>query len=156
MRETLVSVATSLMVLMIPSYVSPNDEAAPCEPRDVAAAYLAALQESNLDGAGRLFARVSSIFESGGVEGPWQSYREHHLGPEITAVESFSIVESDPEVVRSEDGSLALVAWPIEYTIVLKDERTIRSRGTVTFVLVREADAYKIRHLHWSSHRLSG
>ena len=156
MRIVLNIVPKCLMVVMFLSYVSSIAGAASREPLDVAVAYLARLQGSDLDGAGKLFARDSSIYESGGVEGTWQRYREHHLGPEVAEVTSFTIVEKDPEVVKSEDGSLAFVAWPIEYTIVLKDERTIRSRGTVTFVLVRETDTYKIRHLHWSSRRLSG
>lgn len=156
MKIVLNIVPKCLMVVMFLLCVSQIGGAASPEPLDVAAAYLARLQESDLDGAGKLFARDSSIYESGGVEGTWQTYREHHLGPEVAEVASFTIIEKDPEVVKSEDGSLAFVAWPIEYTIVLKDERIIRSRGTVTFILVRGTDAYKIRHLHWSSRRLSG
>jgi len=125
----------------------------PVQPKEVAAAYLAALEASDLDAAGRLFARESSIFETGGVEGSWQTYREHHLGPEVDGVASFSINPGEPDVTTSEDATLAIVSWPIEYTISLKDGRTIRSRGTVTFVLVHEDGAHRIRHLHWSSRR---
>lgn len=124
-------------------------------PRDVAFAYLAAVQAGDLDRAGSLFVRDSSIFESGGDEGNWQHYREHHLGAEIDEISSFSITEGDPEIVTSADGSLALVAWPIEYSIALRDERKIDSRGTVTFVLVLQENVYKIRHLHWSSRKVS-
>jgi len=49
------------------------------------------------------------------------------------------------------DRSMAMVAWPIEYHIVLNDGREIDSRGTVTFVLLRQDRAFKIRHMHWSS-----
>ena len=111
------------------------------------------LYASDLDAAERLFAGESSVFESGSVEGTWQHYREHHLGPEIDAISSFSIIKKDSEVLTSVDGSLAVVVWPIEYTIVLNDERTIRSNGTVTFVLARKEGHYRIRHLHWSSRR---
>ena len=119
----------------------------------MAAAYFAAIQASDLDAAGALFAGESSIFETGGVEGTWQHYREHHLGPEVDGIADFVITLRDPEVTASADATLAVITWPIEYTISLKDERTIRSRGTVTFVLVQENGAYKIRHLHWSSRR---
>jgi hypothetical protein len=63
----------------------------PVQPEEVAAAYFVAIQASDLDAAGRLFARESSIFETGGVEGNWQHYRDHHLGPEIDAIASFAI-----------------------------------------------------------------
>jgi len=117
-------------------------------------AYFAAIQASDLSAAGALFARESSIFETGGVEGTWDNYRDHHLAPEIDGIANFKITPKDLEITESGDATLVVLAWPIEYTISLKDQRTIRSRGTVTFVLGRQDGAYKIRHLHWSSRRL--
>lgn len=35
----------------------------------------------------------------------------------------------------------------------LKDGKVVESRGTVTFLLVKEKSEYRIRHLHWSSRR---
>lgn len=124
-------------------------------PRAVAEAYFAATAASDLDTAGKLFADESSVYESGSVEGSWSHYREHHLGPEIDAIKSFTLEKQEPEIVESDDKSMAFVAWPIEYTIVLEDERVINSKGTVTFLLVRENGEYKIRQLHWSSRRKS-
>ncbi len=124
------------------------------QPKEVAAAYFAAIQESDLSAAGALFASESSIFETGGVEGTWDHYRDHHLGPEIDGIAHFEISLKDPEITESDDATLVVLAWPIDYTILLKDQRTIRSRGTVTFVLYRQDGAYQIRHLHWSSRRL--
>ena len=63
------------------------------------------------------------------------------------------MIRGTPEVETSGDRTMALVAWPIEYKIALKDERLIESRGTVTFVLTGEPGKYRIRHLHWSSRR---
>ena len=111
------------------------------------------MEASNLDDAEALFAEQSLIFETGGVEGTWKHYREHHMGPEIDAIGSFDITKGEPEEVKSRDGSMAFVTWPIKYTIELKDGRTIHSKGTVTFILVREDKEYRIRHLHWSSRR---
>lgn len=48
---------------------------------------------------------------------------------------------------------MSFMAWPIEYRIELKDDRLIESRGTVTFLFVKEGSEYRIRHLHWSSRR---
>ncbi len=122
-------------------------------PTEVAAVYLEAMESGDLEAAEALFAPRSSIFESGGQEGDWQHYREHHIGPELSAIKSFSISQGEPEVEESQDGTMALVAWPIKYRIVLEDQRVIESIGTVTFVLVRGADGLRIRHLHWSSRK---
>ena len=127
---------------------------APVQPKEVAAAYLAAIEARDLDAAGVLFAPEATIFETGGVEGTWRHYRDHHLGPEVDGIAMFTIdSKEDPEVTASRDETLAVVTWPIEYTISLKDQRTIDSRGTVTFVLTRDEEIYRIRHLHWSSRR---
>lgn len=123
----------------------------PNTPTGTATAYLTAMEASDLDAAEALFASDSLIFETGGVEGTWKNYRDHHIGPELDAIESFVISRTEPTESKSADGSMAFVAWPIEYTIRLTDGRLIESRGTVTFVLERQEGHYKIRHLHWSS-----
>jgi hypothetical protein len=120
---------------------------------EVCRAYFSAMDSSDLDKAESLFARESMIFESGGVEGSWHKYREHHLGPEIEAVKSFTTTLKEPTQVISEDGSMAMIAWPIEYDIVFKKRNPINSRGAVTFVLVLQDGEFKINHLHWSSRR---
>ncbi len=125
----------------------------PTSPTEVASAYLDAMDTAALDRAESLFAKESSIFEAGGEEGTWKHYREHHIGPELAEFSSFKTTKGKPEEDVSADGSMAMVAWPIEYRIVLKDGKTAESKGTVTFVLVREGDAYRIRHMHWSSRR---
>jgi SnoaL-like domain len=123
------------------------------EPTEVAAAYLEAMESGDMEAAGALFTPKSSVFESGGQEGDWHHYHEHHLGPELSAIKSFTVSRGEPEVEESQDGSMALVAWPIKYRIVLEEQRVIESNGTVTFVLVRGDDGLRIRHLHWSSRK---
>jgi hypothetical protein len=91
--------------------------------------------------------------ETGGVEGSWANYRSHHIGPELASIDTFKTTLGEPDSFTSKDGSMAVVTWPIEYRIRLKDKRLIESRGTVTFVMVGEDDDYRIRHLHWSSRR---
>ena len=127
--------------------------ATPAGPAEVAGRYLDAMESSDLDAAGKLFSATSSVFESGGREGAWAAYREHHLGPEIGEIKSFKISRGEPETGASKDRSMAFVAWPIEYRIDLRDGRVVESRGTVSFVLVKERSEYQIRHLHWSSRR---
>jgi ketosteroid isomerase-like protein len=127
--------------------------ASAASPLAVTKSYFEAMDASDLDAAEALFATSSSIFETGGVEGSWSEYRSHHLGPEIDAIKVFSTELGDADHFSSEDGSMAFVAWPIQYHIELEDGREIDSNGTVTFVLTRESDDYRIRHLHWSSRR---
>jgi hypothetical protein len=127
------------------------EAAAPPGPAEVAGRYLDAMESSDLDAAGKLFSATSSVFESGGREGAWAAYREHHLGPENGEIRSFKISRGESETGASIDGSMAFVAWPIEYRIDLKDGKVVESRGTVTFLLVKEKSEYRIRHLHWSS-----
>jgi len=127
--------------------------ARPTTPLEVASAYLDTMDTADLNRAESLFAKESSIFEAGGVEGTWQHYREHHIGPELAEFSSFKTTKGKPEEEVSADGSMAMVAWPIEYRIVLKDGKAVESKGTVTFVLVRENSAYRIRHMHWSSRK---
>ena len=122
-------------------------------PAKTAGRYLDALESSDLDGAGRLFSATSSVFESGGQEGDWARYREHHLGPENGEIKSFKIRRGEFETEASKDSSMAFVTWPIEYRIDLKNGKVVESRGTVTFLLVKEKGDYRIRHLHWSSRR---
>ncbi len=147
------SVRLAFVLIPAIALVALAEEGASFSPTAVAAAYLDAMESGDLDGAEKLFGSPSSIYESGGQEGTWKRYREHHLGPEIDAVESFTISRGDSESHTSQDGSMAFVAWPIEYRIVLKGDRTIESKGTVTFVLVRGDDGFRIRHLHWSSRK---
>ena len=151
-RQLVLAFVLGLSFILIPVQFAQGQERSDT-PTEIAETYLAAMEDSDLDRAELLFTGGSSVFESGGVEGTWQHYREHHIGPEIGQIASFAVDRGDPEEEQSADGSMAFVAWPIEYTIELKDGRVIESRGTVTFVLVKEEDQYRIRHLHWSSRR---
>ena len=131
---------------------APADDS-PRTPTETAAAYLAAMEASDLEAAEDLFAADSLIFETGRVEGSWSQYRGHHIGPELDAIDSFVMAHARPTERKSADGTMAFVAWPIEYMIKLNDGRVIQSRGTVTFVLENHGHHFMIRHLHWSSRK---
>lgn len=139
----------SCLILTTPGVVAET----PSEPVIVAGRYLDAMEVSDLDAAGKLFSTTSSVFESGGREGTWADYRNHHLGPEVGQIKAFKIIRGEPETAISKDRSMAFVGWPVEYRIDLKDSTVVESRGTVTFLLVKEKSVYRIRHLHWSSRR---
>ena len=137
-----------------PTAAAEPAEPSATDPAAVVLAYLDASARSDLDAAAALVADDSVVFESGGGQGTWAQYREHHLGPEVAMFKSFDLETQTPRTWTSDDGSLALVTLPISYDIELKDGRKISSLGTVTFGLTRGGDGpYKIVHMHWSSRR---
>src|SRR3546814_7579355 len=48
------------------------------------------MEKRDLTGVEALFAPDGQIFESGGVEGNFAHYRDHHLGPELKEFKSFT------------------------------------------------------------------
>lgn len=115
--------------------------------------YLEATAAGDLDRAEALVQAQSTVFESGGNEGTWSHYREHHLGPEIKMFKNFALRPGEMTTTTSGDGTVAIVVLPLEYDITLTDGRHIESVGTSTFGLVRVGDGYLIQHVHWSSRR---
>lgn len=146
-------ICTLFVLFACTAIAAVNGQTAQPAPVDVTRSYFEAMDRKDLNAAEALFAESSSIFETGGEEGDWAHYRDHHIGAELDAFVRFETRLGEPETESSADGTMAFVAWPIEYHIELKDGRTIDSRGTVTFVLVREEGGFRIRHLHWSSRR---
>lgn len=135
--------------------VCPDTAAAPAvtgSPAETVAAYLEANAARDLDRAATLVLDESLVFESGGNEGTWTHYRDHHLGPELTQFSAFEIRPGEMATTTSRDGSLALVTLPLEYDITLAgDGRRVESTGTATFSLTLTDGRYRIAHVHWSS-----
>lgn len=141
----------------------PPEQAAACpdqtpprghaDPTKTVRAYLAATAARDLDAAATLVADDSIVFESGGDEGTWAHYREHHLGPEVELFSAFELEMGAMRVSAGRDGTLAVVTVPVEYDVTLRDARHFSSVGTVTFVLRLAGPDYKIEHVHWSSRR---
>src|SRR3546814_13433594 len=69
-----------------------------------------------LTGVEALFAPDGQIFESGGVEGNFAHYRDHHLGPELKEFKSF-IFRNYKISVRSE-GDVAIATETYSFSIV--------------------------------------
>ncbi|MEC8832206.1 MAG: DUF4440 domain-containing protein, partial [Bacteroidota bacterium] len=60
--------------------------------------YKGALQNLTTDGTFELFTENSEVFESGGVEGTYSHYIEHHLGPELGHFEKFEFTDYEINV----------------------------------------------------------
>lgn len=116
--------------------------------------YKDALQNLTPKGTFKLFSEDSEVFESGGVEGSYAYYIEHHLGPELEHFKKFEF--SDYEIDVEVDTPYAFTTETYIYTIVLKadekgDTRTIKKKGVATSVLKKLDGEWKIIKTHSSS-----
>jgi ketosteroid isomerase-like protein len=116
----------------------------------VLGAYNRALTSLDAAKAQDLFTADSAVFESGGVEGTFAHYLEHHIGPELAEFKEFSFRDYKVEV-RLEP-PVALATETYIYKIVLKEgDRVIEKRGVATSVLKKVAGEWKIIQTHTSS-----
>ncbi|APU70135.1 MULTISPECIES: nuclear transport factor 2 family protein [Christiangramia] len=116
--------------------------------------YKDALQNLSTEGTFDLFTEESEVFESGGVEGTYAHYIEHHLGPELGHFEKFEF--SDYEIDAKLDVPYAFTTETYVYTIVIKPDdkgnsRTIKKKGVATSILKKIDSQWKITKMHSSS-----
>lgn len=121
--------------------------------------YQDAIQNLTTEGTFELFAKKSSVFESGGVEGTFEHYAKHHLGPELKAFDSFTF--SDYKIDVEVDMPYAFVTETYIYTIGLKaneekgrEARTIEQKGVATSVLKKIDGKWKITKTHTSARKI--
>ena len=89
--------------------------------------YKDALQNLTTEGTFELFTKDSEVFESGGVEGSYAHYIEHHLGPELGHFKKF------------------------EFSDYEGNSRTIKKKGVATSILKKIDGLWKIIKTHSSS-----
>jgi ketosteroid isomerase-like protein len=165
LRKLLLLIAAPLLALSLPAHEKGKhepDAAPPAENADdadvaavkrVLAAYKAGLESLDASGLGRLFTDDCEIFESGAVEGDFNRYLEHHIGPELGHFRELSF--RDYAVKVWIEGDYAFATETYIYRIVFKDEeRVIEKRGLATSILRRTFDGWKIRLAHNSSRNL--
>jgi len=100
------------------------------------------------------------LIESGKVEGTYQDYLAHHIGPELGDFTSFkfdpyNVAEFDPyNVAVTVTGDYAFAVETYNYTIVLKkDNSEIKRKGVASSFLKKENGVWKIVHMHNSSRK---
>ncbi|WP_445722492.1 nuclear transport factor 2 family protein [Flavobacterium sp.] len=114
--------------------------------------YNEATQKMDLSNTKQLFATNSQIFESGGSEGSYEHYFDHHLAPEFKEFKSFTITDYKVETVV--ESTLAYAIETYNYTIVIaKDNKEFKRKCVVTSVLKKENDEWKIVISHNSSRK---
>ncbi len=127
-----------------------SDEAAA---KSVLAAYNQALTTLDAAKAKDLFTADSAVFESGGVEGTYAHYLEHHIGPELAEFKEFSYRDYSVEVRL--ELPLALSTESYIYRIVLKEGgKVIEKKAATTSVLKKIGGEWKIIQSHTSSRAL--
>ena len=124
--------------------------------KTVLKSYKDAIQALNAEGTMGLFTEDSQVFESGGVEGSYKTYLEHHLGPELHHFNSF--IFSDYKVSVMVDLPYAFTTESYVYTIDLKaneekgrEAQIINKKGVATSVLRKTDSGWKILKTHSSS-----
>ena len=103
-------------------------------------AYKKSLESLDVSGTGKLFTEKSMVIESGKVEGTYQDYLAHHIGPEL----------GDVTIM----GTYAFAVETYNYTIILKkDNSEIKRKGVATSLLKKESGTWKIINMHNSSRK---
>ncbi|MBZ0247289.1 MAG: nuclear transport factor 2 family protein, partial [Cyclobacteriaceae bacterium] len=111
-----------------------------------------ALENLDVTGTDVLFIANSQIIESGKVEGTYQDYLAHHIGPELGDFKSFQFENYKVEVTIAGDYAFAVETY--NYNIVLKKDNTeIKRRGVASSFLKKEDNDWKIVHMHNSSRK---
>ena len=104
--------------------------------RNVLKQYNSAVGKLDVTGTEKLFTSDSKIYESGGSEGNYTNYMEHHLTPELKEFKSFTY--SDYKVEVQVDGNYAFTTETYNYTIIVaKDNTEVKRKGVATSVLKR-------------------
>jgi len=141
------------LALFTPISVRADEAADLTAVKSVVGLYTQSLESLDAAKAKDLFTTDSAVFESGGVEGTFAHYLEHHIGPELAEFAEFSFRDYKIEV-RLEP-PVALATETYIYKIVLKEDgRVIEKRGVATSVLKKINGAWKIIQTHTSSRNL--
>ena len=121
--------------------------------------YKDAIQNLTSEGTLELFTKDAQVYESGGVEGTYANYLEHHLGPELILFNSF--IFSDYTIDVEVDLPYAFTTETYIYTIDLKaneqrgtEARIIKKKGVATSDLKKIDGKWKITKTHSSSRNI--
>ncbi|MGQ2977997.1 MAG: nuclear transport factor 2 family protein, partial [Sphingopyxis sp.] len=93
----------------------------------------------------------AQIFESGGSEGNFTHYRDHHLGPELREFKSFTF--RDYKIAVQGEGKLAVATETYSFSITLANSDKMERDGVATSVLQWANGQWQIINLHSSSRK---
>lgn len=144
----LFNVLIFLIILNTPAFSQADAE----KVKETLSKYKGSLEKLDVSGTESLFVTGSQIIESGKVEGTYQDYLAHHIGPELGDFKSFKFENYKVDVTISGDYAFAVETY--NYTIALKkDNAEIKRKGVASSFLKKENDTWKIVHMHNSSRK---
>ncbi|WP_208598029.1 MULTISPECIES: nuclear transport factor 2 family protein [Pseudomonadota] len=117
----------------------------------VLSSYKSAVEQLDITGVEKLFAPDAVVIESGKVEGNFDAYRDHHLGPELKEFKSFTFGDYKADIKM--EGPVAIATETYTYRIVLKSGETVDRLGVATSVLKWNGQAWQIVTTHSSSRK---
>ncbi|MDP1661231.1 MAG: hypothetical protein Q8L55_04875 [Phycisphaerales bacterium] len=119
----------------------------------VARDYLAACGKSDATALNALFLDKgrATVSENAGDEGTWETYRDHHLMPELKEMPGFVMTVTKEDVQTF--GTTSIVRQIGSFTVPDPNHKELTKKylAAVTYVVVDEGGTPKIAHLHWSS-----
>lgn len=145
-KQTVLGLA---LVIAVPAHAAPTPDYQAATA--TLAQYKQAIESRDLSGVEALFAPDAQIFESGGIEGNFAHYRDHHLAPELKAFKSFTF--RDYKVSVRGEGEVAIATETYSYTIVLPSGETVARDSVATSVLKWTDGKWQIISLHSSSRK---
>ncbi len=111
-------------------------------------AFHAALRRGDTQGALAMLAEDALVFEEGGAERSRAEYASHHLAAD--AAFAAAVTSTRTRRVGRAVGEVAWIASEGRTTGRFRD-RAVDRLGAETMVLRRQAGAWRIVHIHWSS-----
>lgn len=119
----------------------------------VARGYLAACGKADAAALNALFLDKgrATVSENAGDEGTWETYRDHHLMPELKEVPGFLMTVAKEDVQTF--GTTSIVRQIGSFTVPDPNQPDAprKFRAAVTYVVVDDSGSPRIAHLHWSS-----
>lgn len=119
----------------------------------VARAYLAACAKADADTLNGLFLDKgrATVSENASDEGTWETYRDHHLMPELKEMPGFVMTVTKEDVQTF--GTTSIVRQIGTFSIPDPQHSEPRKKylAAVSYVVVYDGDTPRIAHLHWSS-----
>ncbi len=147
--KIIIIIATTFFIFSISAFSQSDDTDAI---KALLKQYNSAIEKLDATGTEDLFTEDSKIFESGGSEGSYRHYLEHHLTPELKEFKSFRF--NDYIIDVHVDGNYAFADEEFKYQIISKENEEVVTRNAVTTSVLKKIDGeWKIAILHFSSHK---
>ena len=152
-RASVRAVLVSAMVVGLGAGVAAQDSPDVKAITAVFVEYDRAFNAKDLDRLAAFYHPDVTVYEGGGINPGWADYRDRHLGPELKAFNNLKFEHIKIVVTMIGPGAAYVTG---EYLLDATTEaREVKSGGLATYVMIRDAGQWKIRHSHTSSKRRS-